>query len=108
MSDVIIVVCPEEARALKIMACLADADLLVVGPAARASLALALAAQTPIGLAILSANLTGSRTGGELAEELMSTWGAPSILLDEQPDDRVWQAHGALARRVQEIIAPQL
>lgn len=59
----------------------ADAGLNVIGPVETARQALALAAQTPADLAVVSARLAGLRDGEELARRLQDTWGIPSIVL---------------------------
>lgn len=53
----------------------------VVGPANTARVALALATQTPVNLALVGEKLAGVRDGRAVARALRSAWGIPSILV---------------------------
>lgn len=92
---------------------LADSGFSVVGPVERANMALALAAQTPVDLAIADVRLGGRRDGPTFARDLMSAWGAPTILVGEdpagaatpEPEADAWRACCALSDRVRAILA---
>lgn len=92
---------------------LTDSGFSVVGPVERANMALALAAQTPVDLAIADTRLGGRRDGATFARDLMSAWGAPTILVGEdlsaanQPDTAAdaWRACCAVSDRVRAILA---
>ena len=57
----------------------------VIGPARTAGVALTLAAQSPVALALVGERLAGRRDGPELARTLRNTWGVRSFILrDEQ------------------------
>jgi DNA-binding response OmpR family regulator len=60
---------------------LTDAGKTVIGPVETARMALALAAQTPADLAIVTPKLAGRRDGAELARRLEETWGVPTVVL---------------------------
>lgn len=94
--------CPESAQT--IVERLASEGFGVLGPVRKASAALALAAQTPFTLAVVSRRLAGRRHGPELAEDLMSSWGAPSILIEQAEGDEAWHASDEVAQRVRAII----
>jgi DNA-binding response OmpR family regulator len=55
----------------------------VVGPATTARVALALATQTPVSLALVGEKLAGVRDGRAVARALRRLWGVPSILVRE-------------------------
>lgn len=55
---------------------------LILGPATRASRALALAARSPATLALIDTQLDGRRNGRQLAARLERMWGIPSLLVD--------------------------
>lgn len=65
-----------------IVTLLIDAGINVIGPVDRARVALSLAAQAPVDLALVGADLAGQRNGHELAETLRDTWGVPSVVLN--------------------------
>ena len=60
---------------------LINAGINVVGPADRAAHALAIAAQTPVDLALVTPELAGERDGAELARRLDDTWGVRTIVV---------------------------
>jgi hypothetical protein len=60
---------------------LTDAGVTVIGPVDTAKLALALVAQTPADLAIVTADLAGRRDGQALAAALQDIWGVPTVVL---------------------------
>ena len=66
-----------------LVARLTDAGKTVLGPVDTASLALALAAQSPADLAIVTTRLSGRRDGEELARRLGDTWGVPAVVLPQ-------------------------
>lgn len=53
----------------------------VIGPARTAGVALALAAQWPVNLALIGEQLAGRRHGAELARTLREIWGVRSLIL---------------------------
>jgi hypothetical protein len=57
----------------------------VIGPATTARVALALAAHTPISLALVGEKLAGVRDGRAVSRTLRSLWGVPSILIPDRP-----------------------
>lgn len=61
-----------------------DSEANLIGPVDRASMALLLAAQTPIDLAIIETELAGVRSGFVLAERLQQDWGVPSLIMGGQ------------------------
>lgn len=85
---------------------LSDAGYSVVGPVTSASMALILAAQAPAGLALVDEELTGKRSGQELAAVLFETWGVRSVLLGSTTDLEAapWSATGADAERLQAAV----
>lgn len=82
-TDTVLLVCDDEGRCRDILARLFDEGFSVIGPAASASLALALAAQTAPTVALVAKPPTGRRKALELAQELMSAWGVRSWVLKE-------------------------
>jgi hypothetical protein len=62
---------------------LTDAGVTVIGPVDTARMALALVAQTPADLAIVSTSLAGRRDGQALARALQETWGVPTVVLPQ-------------------------
>ncbi|MBI1406226.1 MAG: hypothetical protein GC145_08890 [Caulobacter sp.] len=66
---------------------------------------MALAAQTPVSIAVVGTGLAGRRGGRELALDLMNTWGAGSILIDGEAGPGDWEASGDLAGRVRDVVA---
>ncbi|MDZ4376444.1 MAG: hypothetical protein U1C74_34090 [Phenylobacterium sp.] len=86
----------------------------MIGPVDRAGMALALAAQTPVDLALVDRRLAGHRDGPAFAEALMTTWGARSILIDDgvahdapanETGPPAWLAQCDVAARVRAILA---
>ena len=55
----------------------------VVGPATTGRVALALATQTPVSLALVGEKLAGVRDGRAVARALRRQWGVPIILVRE-------------------------
>ncbi|WP_309091861.1 hypothetical protein [Phenylobacterium sp.] len=60
---------------------LVEAGINVIGPVDRAAHALAMAAQTPVDLALVTPKLAGCRDGEELARVLADTWGVRSVIV---------------------------
>jgi DNA-binding NarL/FixJ family response regulator len=60
---------------------LSERGINVLGPVDTAARALALVAQTPADIALVSPSLAGRRDGAELARCLHDTWGVPSVML---------------------------
>jgi hypothetical protein len=82
MTDPIVIVAhrdPETGEALRER--LAAGGCHVLGPTARAGIALALAAQSPAAFAVIGEELAGRRDGRTLAEALERSWGIPSLVL---------------------------
>jgi len=86
------------------MGILAEEGITFVGPAARAATALIMTAQTPVSLALIGPGLSGRRDADALAGELLSTWGAPSLVLSQDPD-RDWRRKGALVEQMRAALA---
>lgn len=107
----VIVVTTSSEAAQRTVERLSDSGFSVVGPVERANVALALAAQTPVDLAVADIRLGGRRDGPTFARDLMSAWGAPTILVGEDfgehagVDDGAWRARCALSDRVRAILA---
>lgn len=81
----VIVACSSGDDSQKLLRLLSDRGFNPVGIADRASVALALAAQIPADVAVVQAELSGRRSGRELAAELHGTWGLPTFVFDEGP-----------------------
>lgn len=81
-SDTILLVCGSEAVSVDILGKLYDNGINVVGPAANASYALAMAAQIFPTIALMASPPLGRRNAVQLAEELNRTWGIPSLVLE--------------------------
>jgi hypothetical protein len=77
----VLVVCEDELRAREILEKLFAHGVDVIGPASRAGMALALAAQSAPTLALIAQSPTGRRNAEQLAVELFSTWGVRSLVL---------------------------
>ncbi|MBL8771191.1 MAG: hypothetical protein JNK30_07390 [Phenylobacterium sp.] len=77
LSGPVLLVCADEARAVRWMDRLHRAGRVVVGPAPTASLALTLAMQAAPAAALLVGPNAGRRTNEELAGELQRLWGVP-------------------------------
>ena len=95
-------------RREELVAALSEAGFNVVGPVTTASMALILAAQAPAALALVDENLTGRRTGPELAAQLYETWGVRSVLLGEFADSEAaapWAASARDAERLRAVLA---
>lgn len=75
----------------------------VVGTVDRASAALVLAAQAPVTVAVIGPDLPDSADGRDLAGELLSKWGTPSVVLSDDADD--WRGEGVLAARLGAVLA---
>lgn len=105
----VIVVTTSSEAAQRTVERLTDSGFSVVGPVERANMALALVAQTPVDLAVADVRLGGRRDGPAFARDLMSAWGAPTILVGEDlgqsADDDAWRARCALSDRVRAILA---
>lgn len=80
-AETVLLVSGSDAASADILDRLFESDFNVVGPAPNAALALALAAQSPLTLALVATRPTGKRNAAELADELMRTWGVPSMIL---------------------------
>lgn len=109
----VIVVTTSTEAAQRTVERLTDSGFSVVGPVERANMALALAAQTPVDLAVADVRLGGQRDGPAFARDLMSAWGAPTVLVGEDPTNAAvpesgadaWRACCALSDRVRAILA---
>ena len=64
---------------------LSDRGFHVLSPVRTAAMALAIAAQTPVGLALVGEKLGGVRDGRALARVLRETWGVRTRLLRDRP-----------------------
>ncbi|MGH6909641.1 MAG: hypothetical protein ACREE0_06470 [Phenylobacterium sp.] len=71
----ILVVCADEAASSSLLSWLHDGGFNALGPVSTAGMALALAAQSAPGAAILVGETTGRRDAGALAAELTRIWG---------------------------------
>lgn len=60
---------------------LSEAGHEVLGPASCASSALAIAAHSPVDLALLDINLDGRSDGVQLARSLLTNWGVPAVFV---------------------------
>ncbi|WP_374576225.1 hypothetical protein [Phenylobacterium sp.] len=103
-SDTVVVACAAPESSEKIVGILSDFGFSVVGPVDSARMALALAAQTPLTLAVVGSKLTGRRDGPALARELMNTWGVPSVLVDADDEDADWRAADPVAARLRRAL----
>jgi DNA-binding response OmpR family regulator len=63
---------------------LSERGFHVLGPARTAAMSLAIAAQTPVGLALVGQKLAGVRDGPALARMLRETWGVRTLLLRDR------------------------
>lgn len=80
--ETVIVVCGDNAVSATMVQRLSEAGFGVIGPASSARMALALAAQSPISMAVVTADLSDGRPGRDLARDLMSNWGVRSMVLE--------------------------
>jgi len=103
-ADTVVVACATPDSSERIVGLLSDAGFSVVGPVDTARMALALAAQTPITLAVVGSKLAGRRDGPTLAQELMNTWGVRSVLVDGEADPD-WSADCDLSAQVRAALA---
>jgi hypothetical protein len=87
-ASAVILVCTDAVRSVHLIERLSQAGIHVLGPARTASMALAIAAQTPVSLAIVDQPPTGRRKIRELAHALMADWGVRTLLLNDLGDDR--------------------
>ena len=71
------------ASIVDIVQILTDAGINVIGPVDRAAHALAMVAQTPVDLALVTPELAGHRDGPALARELADTWGVRALVVSE-------------------------
>ena len=78
----VLIVCPSADRSMEIMDLLVERGLNPIASTDRAYTALLLAAQLPIDVALVHPQLSGRRSGAELAERLRETWGVDSRLID--------------------------
>ncbi|MFN3523687.1 MAG: hypothetical protein ACK4YQ_15675 [Phenylobacterium sp.] len=104
-ADTVVVACATPESSEKIVGILTDFGFSVVGPVDSARMALALAAQSPLTLAVVGSRLTGRRDGQTLARELMNTWGVPSVMVDADDEDAEWRAQDPLAARVRRALS---
>lgn len=107
-ANTVVVACSAVESSQRIVEALSDNGFSVVGPVATASMALALAAQSPVTIAVVEAGLAGN--GHALARQLMDNWGVPSVLFDEPDEagaahDQAWRAEGDLASRVRRVLS---
>lgn len=107
-ANTVVVACSAVESSQRIVEALSDNGFSVVGPVATASMALALAAQSPVTIAVVEAGLAGN--GQALARQLMDNWGVPSVLFDEPDEagaahDQSWRAEGDLASRVRRVLS---
>jgi hypothetical protein len=106
-ADTVVVACAAPGSSEKIVGILSDFGFSVVGPVDSARMALALAAQTPLTLAVVGSQLSGRRDGPTLARELLDTWGVRSVLLDEEEThaEADWRAADPIAARVRRALS---
>ena len=84
--EMVIVVCGDQAVSATMVQRLSEAGFGVIGPATSARMALALAAQAPAHMAVVTADLSDGRPGRDLARDLMSNWGVRSMVLEAGAD----------------------
>lgn len=80
-SSPVLLICADEDTATDVLQRLYERGISVVGPAATARLAMALAGQTFARSAIMVGETAGRRTAAQLAEELQRTWGIECVCL---------------------------
>ncbi len=102
-SNTVVVACSHGESSERIVAALSDHGFSVVGPVDSATMALALAAQSPLTMAVVEHGLAGH--GHDLARRLMDNWGVPTVLFDEPTEavpteNQTWRADGEIASRV--------
>lgn len=99
--ETVIVACGDEAVSARMVQRLSEAGFGVIGPASSARMALALAAQTPASMAVVTADLSDGRPGRDLARDLMSNWGVRSMVLEAGSDIAAdWMVASADAARL--------
>lgn len=81
-TETILLVCDCEQSSADILRKLHKAGISVVGPAANASMAMAIAAQTPPTIAVVATPPNGRRNAAEFAGDLLRTWGVQSWILE--------------------------
>ena len=81
----VIIACSSGDDSETLLKLLSDRGFNPVGIADRASVALALASQIPADVAVVQAELSGRRSGRDLAVELHGTWGLPTFVFGETP-----------------------
>lgn len=82
-TDIVLLICNEEAQARRLLERLISGGVGVIGPIPTASLALALAAQAAPTVAVVAQPPAGKRSAKDLAECLMKTWGVRSFVLPQ-------------------------
>lgn len=106
-SNTVVVACSRADSSQRIVEALSDQGFSVVGPVASAAMALALAAQSPLTMAVVEHDIAGD--GHDLARRLMDNWGVPSVVFDEPLDpgaqDQAWRAGGEMAARVRRALS---
>jgi len=107
-ANTVVVACSRLDATQRIVDALSNHGFSVVGPVATASMALVLAAQSPVTIAVVEAGLAGNSHA--LARQLMDNWGVPSVLFDESAEsglaqDQAWRADGELASRVRRALS---
>lgn len=98
--ETVIVVCGDNAVSATMVQRLSEAGFGVIGPASSARMALALAAQSPISMALVTADLSDGRPGRDLAHDLMSNWGVRSMVLEAGAEVAEWTLASADAARL--------
>lgn len=110
--DRVIVVCGDQTVSAAMVQRLSEAGFGVIGPASSARMALALAAQAPAAMAVVTADLSDGRPGRDLAHDLMSNWGVRSMVLEAGADAPAdWMVASADAARLSRALVqadPQL
>ena len=98
--ETVIVACGDEAVSARMVQRLSEAGFGVIGPASSARMALALAAQTPASMAIVTPELSDGRPGRDLARDLMTNWGVRSMVLEAGSEIAEWTVASADAARL--------
>lgn len=101
--ETVLLVCSEEAASAEILHKLWDGGHNVVGPAANARMALAMAAQHPATVALVASPPTGRRDAVELAQALKRDWGIGSIILKDAETGLSMGGEGEWAPRPNQV-----
>lgn len=105
----VLLICSDEQKSIRLMNQLFHDGFSVVGPATRASVALALAAQTAPSVAIVADRPNGRRGAAELGQALMENWGIrslvlPGLSLNKAQGDRAWMVGAGQLERFKNVL----